>query len=185
VECLADRLRSLNSQVKVEPIAERIEGEERLAEFIEGVDLLVAAADWPAHVVEHWCNSACFKAGIPYIAMSHQPPIARIGPLYVPGVTGCFTCQEISYRRDYPLFDVAIEQRRGQPSPAPTLGPACGLTVGLIGTEVMHFLTGVAEPRTHGVGHALDLRTLTFETYEVTPEAGCPVCAGTRAREVA
>jgi hypothetical protein len=29
----------------------------------------------------------------------------------------------------------------------------------------MHFLTGVAEPRTLGVGHALDLRTLPFETY--------------------
>jgi molybdopterin-synthase adenylyltransferase len=185
VECLADRLRSFNSTIKVEPVAERIEGEERLAEFIEGADLLVDAADWPAHVVERWCNSACFKAGIPYIAMSHQPPVARIGPLYVPGVTGCFCCQEISYRRDYPLFDVAIEQRQGQPSPAPTLGPACGLTAGLIGTEVMHFLTGVVEPKTLGVGYALDLRTLTFETYDVTPEADCPVCAGTRAEEAA
>jgi molybdopterin-synthase adenylyltransferase len=185
VECLADRLRSFNSGVRVVPIAERIEGEERLAELIAGADLLVDAADWPAHTVEHWCNSACFTAAVPYIAMSHQPPIARIGPLYVPGLTGCFSCQEISYRRDYPLFDVAIEQRRGQPSQAPTLGPACGLTAGLIGTEIMHFLTGVVEPKTLGVGYALDLRTLTFDTYEVTPEAGCEVCSGTRAEEVA
>ena len=28
---------------------------------------------------------ACFEAGIPYITMSHFPPIARVGPLYVPG----------------------------------------------------------------------------------------------------
>jgi bacteriocin biosynthesis cyclodehydratase domain-containing protein len=178
VECLADRIRSFNSQVKVEPIAERIEGEERLAEFIEGVDLLIDAADWPAHVVEHWCNSACFKIGLPYIAMSHFPPIARVGPLYVPGVTGCFACQEIAYRREYPLFDVAIEQRRGQPSPAPTLGPACGVTAGLVATEVMHFLTGVSQPRTLGKGYALDLRTMAFETYDVTPEPDCQVCAG-------
>jgi bacteriocin biosynthesis cyclodehydratase domain-containing protein len=176
VECLTDRLRSFNSSIKVEPIAERIEGEERLAEFIEGVDLLVDAADWPAHVVEHWCNSACFATGVPYIAMSHFPPIARIGPLYVPGTTGCFACQEIGYRREYPLFDVAIEQRRGQPSPAPTLGPACGVTAGLVATEVMHHLTGVTAPMTLGRGYALDLRTMDFETYEVTPEPGCPVC---------
>ncbi len=185
VECLADRLRSFNSSLKVEPVAERIEGEERLAEWIEGVDLLIDAADWPAHVVEHWCNGACFESGVPYIAMSHFPPIARIGPLYVPGRTGCFACQEISYRREYPLFDVAIEQRRGQPSPAPTLGPACGLTAGLIATEVMHFLTGVAEPRTLGVGYALDLRALSFETYEVPLEPDCPVCAGSRGEALA
>jgi bacteriocin biosynthesis cyclodehydratase domain-containing protein len=127
------------------------------------------------------CNSACFEMGVPYLAMSHFPPIARIGPLYVPGVTGCFACQEIAYRREYLLFDVAIERRRGQPSPAPTLGPACGVTAGLVATEVMHFLTGVSEPQTPGKGYALDLRTMAFETYEVTPEPDCPVCAATQA----
>ena len=49
--------------------------------------------------------------------MSHFPPIARVGPLYVPGVTGCFACQEIAYRREYPLFDAAIEQRAGETEP--------------------------------------------------------------------
>ena len=41
-------------------------------------------------------TDACFEAGIPYITMSHFPPVARVGPLYVPGVTGCFACQEIA-----------------------------------------------------------------------------------------
>jgi molybdopterin-synthase adenylyltransferase len=180
VECLAGRLRSFNSSIVVEPVAERIEDPVRLAEFIDGVDLLIDAADWPAHEVEHWCNEACFDAGIPYIAMSHFPPVARIGPLYVPGVTGCFACQETQYRREYPLFDIAIEQRRGQPSSSPTLGPACGVTAGLIGAEVLHFLTGVCEPRTLGRGYALDLRTMEFETYDVEPEPDCPVCAYSR-----
>jgi bacteriocin biosynthesis cyclodehydratase domain-containing protein len=185
VECLAARLRAFNSTTEVVPIADRIEGETELTEFIQGADLLVDAADWPAHVVEHWCNSACFEAGIPYIAMSHFPPIARIGPLYVPGRTGCFACQEAAYRREYPLFDVAIDQRRGQQSPAPTLGPACGVTAGLVATEVMHFLTGVAEPTTLGTGLALDLRTMTFDSYEVVPEPGCPVCGGLRSEVAA
>ena len=63
------------------------------------------------------------RRGIPFIAMSHFPPVARVGPLYVPGVTGCFACQEIGYRRAYPLFDLAMEQQRGKESPAATLGP--------------------------------------------------------------
>jgi bacteriocin biosynthesis cyclodehydratase domain-containing protein len=176
-ECLAARLRSFSSETKVVPIAERIEGQERLEEFIDGVDLLVDAADWPAHLVEHWCNRACFAAGIPYIAMSHQPPIARVGPLYVPGLTGCYACQEAAWRREYPLFDTVIEERRGRPSAAPTLGPPCLTTAGLVATEILHHLTGVARPSTLGVAYLLDLRSTTFTTSEVVPEPGCPVCS--------
>ena len=93
-----------------------------------------------------------------------------------PGVTGCFICQETAFRRDYPLFDVAIEQRRAQPSPAATLGPACGLIGGQVGLDIMHHLTGLAEPSTLGVAHIYDLRTMEVEREPVVPEPGCPVC---------
>ena len=95
--------------------------------------------------------------------MSHFPPIARVGPLYVPGKTGCFACQETAYRREYPLFDVAVEQRRAQPSPAATLGPACGLIGGQVGMEIMHLLTGLCEPSTLGMAHIYDLRTMELK----------------------
>jgi hypothetical protein len=58
-----------------------------------------SAADRPAHEIERWVNAACFAEGVPYITMSHFPPFARIGPLYVPGETGCFNCQQLAYRR--------------------------------------------------------------------------------------
>jgi bacteriocin biosynthesis cyclodehydratase domain-containing protein len=108
--------------------------------------------------------------------MSHFPPIARVGPLYVPGKTGCFSCQEIAYRREYPLFDVAVEQRRAKASPAATLGPACGLIGGQVGLDIMHLLTGLAEPSTLGVSHIIDLRTMEAEREPVVPEPSCPVC---------
>ena len=133
VERAAARLRAFNSAMKITTEARRLESEEDIAEFIAGSDVVIDAADWPAHDIERWCNAACFEAGIPYITMSHFPPIARVGPLYVPGKTGCFICQEIGYRRDYPLFDIAVEQRRAKPSPAATLGPACGLIGGQVG----------------------------------------------------
>jgi bacteriocin biosynthesis cyclodehydratase domain-containing protein len=138
--------------------------------------VVIDAADWPAHDIERWCNSACFEAGIPYITMSHFPPIARVGPLYVPGKTGCFACQEIAYRREYPLFDVAVEQRRAKASPAATLGPACGLIGGQVGLDIMHLLTGLARPSTLGVSHIIDLRTMEAEREPVVPEPDCPVC---------
>ena len=176
VECAAERLRAFDSGCRITATKRRLESEDDIAEFIAGSDFVLDAADWPAHDIERWCNAACFEAGIPYITMSHFPPIARVGPLYVPGATGCFICQEIAYRRDYPLFDIAVEQRRAKPSPAATLGPACGLIGGQVGLEVMHLLTGLARPSTQGVAHMYDLRTMEVERKPVVPEPGCPVC---------
>lgn len=177
VEATAERLRAFNSRIEVKSIPERVESEPRLAELIAGADLVVDAADWPAHEIEYWCNSACFGIGTPYIAMSHYPPVARAGPLYIPGETGCFACQDMAFRREYPLYDVAIEQRRAKPSPAATLGPACGLVGGLVGAEVMHFLTKLIPPPMLGAGYIYDLRTMEVERFEVVPEPECPVCA--------
>jgi bacteriocin biosynthesis cyclodehydratase domain-containing protein len=176
VEAAARRLRAFNSAMRVTATARRLESEVEIADFIHGANVVVDAADWPAHDIERWCNSACFDAGIPYITMSHFPPIARVGPLYVPGKTGCFTCQEAAYRREYPLFDVAVEQRRAQPSPAATLGPACGMIGGQVGLDVMHLLTGLSEPSTLGAAHIYDLRTMEVKREPVVPEPGCPVC---------
>ncbi len=173
-----ERLRAFNSSMRVETRLQKLDSEAAVAETIAGYDLVIDACDWPAHDIEGWINSACFNARIPFIAMSHFPPIARVGPLYVPGVTGCFSCQEIGYRRTYPLFDVAIEQQRGKGSPAATLGPACGLIGGQIGLDVLHQLTGLAQPSTLGVGHIIDLRTMEVEKEPVVPEPSCPVCGG-------
>lgn len=173
-----ERLKAFNSSIRIETSLRRLDSEAAVAETIAGYDLVIDACDWPAHDIEHWINSACFAARIPFIAMSHFPPVARVGPLYVPGVTGCFSCQEIGYRRTYPLFDVAMEQQRGKMSPAATLGPACGMIGGQIGLDVMHQLTGLAQPSTLGVGHIFDLRTMEVEREPVVPEPSCPVCGG-------
>jgi molybdopterin-synthase adenylyltransferase len=176
VEAAGERLEAFNSAMRIRTINRRVDGQDAIAELIEGYDVVIDAADWPAHEIEQWVNSACFEAQIPYVTMSHFPPIARVGPLYVPGETGCFACQVAAYRRAYPLFDVAIEQRKAKPSPAATLGPACGLIGGQIGLDIMHLLTGLAEPSTQGVGHIYDLRTMKVEREPVVPEPDCPVC---------
>jgi bacteriocin biosynthesis cyclodehydratase domain-containing protein len=176
VEAAARRLRSFNSSIKVTATTRRLESRVEIEDFVDGADIVVDAADWPPHDIERWCNSACFELGIPYITMSNILPFARVGPLYVPGVTGCFACQEEAYRREYPIFDVAIEQRRGKQATVATLGPACGIIGGQVGMEVLHFLTGLAIPSTLGCGHVYDLRTMEVEREDVVPEPDCPVC---------
>lgn len=176
VECAAARLRAFNSTTRFTATAQQLGSEADIAEFIAGADVVIDAADWPAHDIERWCNAACFAAGIPYITMSHFPPVARVGPFYVPGQTGCYACQIAAWRRDYPLFDITVEQLQGKPSPAATLGPACGLIGGQVALEVMHLLTGLCKPSTQGVALLYDLLTMEIKREPVVPEPGCPVC---------
>lgn len=176
VDAAADRLRAFNSRVRLRTLAEQLDSREAVAEAVAGFDVVVDAADWPTHDIEEWVNEACFAAEIPYITMSHFPPVARVGPFFVPGVTGCFACQVAAYRRSYPLFDVVIEQRRAKRSPVATMGPACNLIGGQVGLDVMHHLTGLAEPSSQGVSHVYDLRTMEVEREPVVPERDCPVC---------
>jgi bacteriocin biosynthesis cyclodehydratase domain-containing protein len=144
----------------------------------ERADVVVNSADWPAHDIERWVNRACFEAGVPFITMSHSPPVGRVGPFYMPGVTGCFACQEETYRRAFPLYDELVEQRRGRPSPAATLGPVCAFVGGQVALEVLHQLTGLVRPATLGRAHIYDLRTMTVTHEEVPRLKDCPVCGG-------
>jgi bacteriocin biosynthesis cyclodehydratase domain-containing protein len=115
---------------------------------------------------------------VPFITLSHSPPVGRVGPMYAPGETGCFECQEATYRERYPLYDELVEQRRAKPSPAATLGPVCAFVGGQVALEVVHRLTGLVRPATLGRSYVYDLRTMTVTHEDVPVVAGCPVCGG-------
>ena len=175
-EVAAEVLAEFDSSCRLTPVARRLESQDAVLELAEGVDFVMDGADWPTHEIERWVNAACFEAGVPFITMSHSPPIARVGPLYVPGLTGCFACQERTFRDAYPLFDELVEQRRGRPSEAATLGPVCAFVGGQAALEALHQLTGLFEPATRGAGYIYDLRTMQVTREPVPRLADCPVC---------
>jgi molybdopterin/thiamine biosynthesis adenylyltransferase len=176
VDAARDALAEFDAHCALETVERRVEGVDAVRELAEGADFVVSGADWPAHDIERWVNAACFGAGVPFISMSHSPPVARIGPLYVPGTTGCFECQEATYRERYPLYDDLVEQRRGRPSQAATLGPVCAFVGGQVALETVHRLTGLLRPATQGRSYAYDLRTMTVITEDVPHRPDCRVC---------
>jgi molybdopterin-synthase adenylyltransferase len=175
-EVAAEALAEFDSACRLSPITRRLESVEAVRELVAGADLVVNGADWPAHDIERWVNAACFEVGVPFITMSHSPPVARVGPLYVPGTTGCFACQERTYREEYPLYDELVDQRRGRPTQAATLGPVCAFVGGQVALETLHQLTGLCPPATLGVAHIYDLRTMVVTREPVPRRAACPVC---------
>jgi bacteriocin biosynthesis cyclodehydratase domain-containing protein len=175
-ECAGERLGAFDPATRIDARADRLENESEISEFIDGVDVVVGAADWPAHEIEDWCNAACFKLRIPYITMSHFPPIARVGPFFVPGKTGCFACHLTALRRQHPELDLVIDHNRGKPSPAATIGPACALIGAQVGLDILHLVTGLTTPSTLGAAHIYDLRTMEVQREPVVRDPECRVC---------
>jgi bacteriocin biosynthesis cyclodehydratase domain-containing protein len=111
------------------------------------------------------------------MTVSQLPPLARVGPMHVPGRTGCYECQEAAYRAAYPLYDEIAEQRaRGGASPAAAFGPARALVGGHAANEIGHLLSGLFEPATLGRSASFDLRTLAVG-WEDVPAARTARCA--------
>jgi molybdopterin-synthase adenylyltransferase len=175
-EAAVEALAEFNSSCRLTAVARRLESAAAVREVAEGVDFVVNGADWPAHDIERWVNAACFDAGVPFITMSHSPPVARVGPLYVPGTTGCFACQERTYRDAFPLYDELVDQRRGRPSEAATLGPVCAFIGGQVALETLHHLTGLFPPASLGMSYVYDLRTMEVTREPVPRVAGCEIC---------
>jgi molybdopterin/thiamine biosynthesis adenylyltransferase len=175
-EIAARRLREFAERSQVEPLVRRLATFSDVADVIAGADLVIDGADAPAHHIDRWVNDACFAAGVPYIAMSQSPPRLRVGPLYVPGRTGCYRCLEQCYRESFADYDLLAGQAPST-SIASTFGAACGAVGSLVASESVHFLTGLSEPATLGRALIVDLRDFATVWQDVQARPGCPVCA--------
>jgi molybdopterin-synthase adenylyltransferase len=177
IEAAAERLTKLNARSTFIGVPRRLGSQEAVADAIAGADFVVAAVDWPATEISGWVNDACFAAGIPYTSMSQHPPLVRVGPTYIPGVTGCHACQEADYRRRFPLFDAAVAALSSD-SPAATYAPSCGVIGSLVANEAIAHLTGLAPVACAGRAALIDLTTLAITHQDVPRDPGCPVCGG-------
>jgi bacteriocin biosynthesis cyclodehydratase domain-containing protein len=175
VEAAADRLGQLNARSRFNGIPRRLDSTAAVADAIAGADFVVTAVDWPADRISGWVNAACWAAGIPYVSMSQHPPLVRVGPTYLPGTTGCLTCQETAYRRRFRLFDAA-RAAIADDSPAATYAPACGLIGSLVANEAIAHITGLAPVACLGRAAVIDLTTLEITHEEVPRDPDCETC---------
>ena len=125
----------------------RIESQAQLADAIAGADIVIDAADWPAHEIEYWCNAACFEAGIPVhrdepaSRRSHGPGRCtfRGRPAASPArtsATGAST-RSMTWRSS----SAGGSRRRPPPSVPPV-----GWSAAWSERKSMHFLTGLIAP---------------------------------------
>ena len=172
----AEALRAFNPELELTVVPRRVASAADVRSVADGADLVIETADWPPYELSRWINRACAEAGVAHISAGQFPPTVRVGPLYVPGETGCLECQERAARRAFPLYDEVVAHRAARPSTAATLGPASGLVGSILSMEAVHHLTGICRPATRGAALMIDLRTLEVRREPVPRDPACPVC---------
>jgi bacteriocin biosynthesis cyclodehydratase domain-containing protein len=167
------RLTAFDPRLLVTAVTEAVEHPGEVERLAMGADLVVACADTPAYEISRWINDGCAAAGVPHISAGQMPPIVRVGPFVEPGATACVRCLESSWRRDSPLAAELERMRAAQPAPSATLGPVCGLIGSIIGSEALHWLTGLGRPATWDSVLTIDIRTFRVEHHPVPRDMDC------------
>jgi bacteriocin biosynthesis cyclodehydratase domain-containing protein len=176
VDVAAERLSAFNPRLRAVPVRRRVAGADDVRAVVAHATLIIATADWPPYELARWVNVACTAAGVPHVSAGQFPPTARVGPLHVPGVTGCLECQERAIRLEHPLYDELAAHRARNPTTAATLGPPSALVGSILAMDAVHHITGLAEPSTLGRALLIDLRSMEVRREAVPRDPDCPTC---------
>jgi bacteriocin biosynthesis cyclodehydratase domain-containing protein len=168
-------LRSFDARMEVEEHRLRVDGPAAAEAVVEDADVLVLAADSPPYELARWINRACVRARVPFITAGQLPPLAKVGPLYRPGRTACFTCHERALRRESQDYDGYVEHIGSAPVRGATLGPASGVVGSMLAMELLHLLIGV-EPASAGAALLIDLRPFGVRREPIARDPACPDC---------
>ncbi|AEA12870.1 UBA/THIF-type NAD/FAD binding protein [Thermoproteus uzoniensis 768-20] len=159
-EAAARRLRDINPEVEVEPVAEEI-SPSLASELAAKADVLVDALDnW---ATRHVVNRAAVGARKPLVHGAVQEWYGHVTTV-IPGVTPC-------------LQDL-FGRLKSLPSCAqgfcPVLGPVVGLVASIMALEV--FRTALGSPSLAGKLLVVDLKHMAFDEIRVERDENCPVC---------
>lgn len=135
-------------------------------------DLVVLCRPWAA--VDP-LSAAWQRAGVPHLVATVREETGVVGPLVLPGVSGCLRCAEARRRDDDPVWPrLAAQLAAADPAPSgATL--TCLLTAVTAAVQVLAHLDGEAAPVT--VDATLELRppTLlpTLRSWPPHPDCSC------------
>ena len=177
VDVAADALSAFNPALEIQTRAERIPDSQTVTRMLGDASMVVATADWPPYRISRWINEACVRAGVPYISAGQIPPFIRVGPMVVPGATGCFECEERAARADFAFYDDVVAERERDTTLAPTLGPPSALIGSMLSMDILHQITGHSAA---SLGRAItvDMRSWQTSAREIERDRDCPVCGG-------
>ena len=173
---LGDMLRSIGVRMPLTPPPSPAEGRgERQA----GQSLTVVATDSYLRSDLRICNEEALQNGRPWLLVK---PVGRwvwLGPLFVPGKTGCWACLAERIQANAPVL-AYLESKRNHTGEAGAHRAATPTTLqaawALTATAVASWVVRGELPHLEGKVRTLDVLTAESQTHTLTRLPSCPVC---------
>lgn len=147
--------------------------------------MLVACMDRGFSAAHHWVNEIGLSQSIPAIYSELGGDEAVIGPLVVPGRTGCFMCYRMRRLACEPDLDAAMSfEKHLDALKAPALHRRAllpmlpSMAANLLGLEILKFFLLPDGP--HLAGRILEFDALgpTLKGHAFIERSDCPACGG-------
>jgi len=160
VEKAAEKLRELNPEIEVEPMAVEV-NEETIREVVKRADIVLDGLDnWKTRLI---VNKVCVEENKPFIHAGVKGLSGQI-LVVIPHKTPCLQC----------ILPPKIREEKTPPVIATTVG----LIAALQAQEAIKILTGLGEPLKNKI-LLFNGYTNTFTTVEVNRRKDCQVCGKT------
>lgn len=178
-EVAKKRILEFLPDANLEFVNQKIGSAHDIFQLVEGQDIVISVLDQPRDKIIDWLNEACFKAGVGFICGSFDSQWAAYYTIF-PGVTGCVECWKQQARAKSPLFLDMIQDKNFTQGRFINLAisPLVSTLAGLLLSEVLKMITGIAEPISFGklcVFDFLSGATSVIESWQKTES--CHLCA--------
>lgn len=160
------------------------DGDARLADLLDGTDLVVLALDGFRPSLLHRLNRAAVAAGRPWLPVYADGSELIVGPIVVPGESACYNEHEIQHessralRHEYQIYSEELARRTADDLP-PLLAPYAALAASWAAIGIAPYLIDGAS---FLVGRAIriDLERLEITQEHILRLPRCPVCTEQR-----
>ncbi len=131
-------------------------------------------------------NQEYLRSGRPWMLIKPVGTQVLIGPLFLPGRTGCWDClaQRLRINRVVEVF-VQSKQNREQPFAVPHVStPAIeGIAYGMAATEIAKWIARGDSPHLEGQILSFNVMSWSRQFHKLTRQPQCPVCGDSAVQE--
>ena len=124
-------------------------------------------------------NEKALHRSRPWMLIKPIGTIVYIGPIFVPGKTGCWQCLAQRLRNNRPI-ERLIEQQQGTAIPLPlpqaTLATTVQTALGMAATEIFKWVVQGENQRLAGQIVTYDALSLETQTHRLFARPQCPAC---------
>ena len=164
VESAAQSLKTLNDEVDIRTINQKLEGEDLLS-AVRAADIVIDASD--NFTTRFAINEACAIENTPLVsgAAVRMEGQVSVFPHQVAD-QACYNC----------LYSADHDDETGTCSENGVLSPVVGIIGSIQATEAIKYLAGIGQTLS-GRLLTLDASTMEFREIRLRQDPGCPVCA--------